>query len=185
MSGFWNLIGLPKPGPTKPARSESSQSRAVKQSSGGNAILPIETMSEDQRSYLRSSWAQHSGPQTPDGWPLHDLGDPRWTRLVSSDGGRTIRHLSLSKKSPLDLDSMRPWLSQGDLILLDLTGMRHIDSLLDSARRKLVKFSEELSVPIYVIDDEQELLLIPGAGVVVDAQDHQLGTPLTPLSIEG
>tara|TARA_B100000700_G_scaffold313681_1_gene399068 strand:- start:63 stop:305 length:243 start_codon:yes stop_codon:yes gene_type:complete len=80
---------------------------------------------------------------------------------------------------------MRPWLSQGDLILLDLTGMRHIDSLLDSARRKLVKFSEELSVPIYVIDDEQELLLIPGAGVVVDAQDHQLGTPLTPLSIEG
>ena len=184
MGAFWNLIGLPQPDPARQATQvNSSRARGTKES-GRNATLPIETMSDDQRSYLRPSWAQHNGPRTPDGWPLHDLGDSRWTQLESPENERTIRHLSLWKKSPLEIEVLRPWLAQGDLILLDLTGMRQIDSLLDSARRDLIKFSEELSVPVYVIDDEQELLLIPGAGVVVDAQDHQLGAPLAPLSID-
>jgi len=181
MVDFWNLLGLPA---IENPKTDDNIPKNLTDYDLSNSFESKGIVNISSSKLPDPDWNQYVGPRTPDGWPLHDLGDDQWRVSFSINSPRIVRHVLLTRRFLFDHELVQNWLADGDIVLLNLNKMRHLSDAQEATRRALIEFSEEASIPIYVVDEHQELLLIPGAGVVVDGHDHELGISLNPFEPE-
>jgi hypothetical protein len=54
-----------------------------------------------------------------------------------------------------------------------------MDAHQNACRRMLRELSDSLALPAFTLDEEEKILLLPGAGITIDISNHSLG--LTPV----
>jgi SepF-like predicted cell division protein (DUF552 family) len=63
----------------------------------------------------------------------------------------------------------------GDTIIVDLRSLIHMDTQSNACRRQLKVMGDELGIPIFALDAQDKLLLLPGNDVTVDVSRNELG----------
>ena len=109
---------------------------------------------------------------------FHDLGEVRWQAWVRTrmpPARRAIRYVTPDEMYRLPTHSMANRLLTGDIIVVDLRDLLHMNAQQDACRREVGGLSERLGTPIFALDEEEMLLLIPGAASIIDTQSHHLG----------
>ena len=51
---------------------------------------------------------------------------------------------------------------RGDTIIVDLTGLIHMDTQTNACRRMLKQMGDEINIPVFALDESDKLLLMPG-----------------------
>ncbi len=109
---------------------------------------------------------------------FHDLGEVRWQAWVRSrmpPARRAIRYVTPDEMYRMPTHAMANRLLTGDIILVDLRDLLHMNAQQDACRREVGVLSERLGTPIFALDEEEMLLLVPGAASIIDIQSHHLG----------
>lgn len=113
------------------------------------------------------------GPTTPDGEPFIDLGVRR--PPSEHEVNRTIVTIRPDSMRRLPMDRIEARVNEGDLVVVDLRDLIHMEAQKDACRRRLRDLSDREQMPILALEPTEQLLLIPGRGVRVDGTPHQLG----------
>jgi hypothetical protein len=119
------------------------------------------------------------GPVTPDGIAFHDLSN--YSSPPSGYPDRALRYVMPYKMHLLPMRQIEDRIRRGDTVIVDLTGLIHMDTQTNACRRSLKQMGDEIDVPIFSLDAEDKLLLLPGNKVSIDVSRHDLG--LSPLLI--
>jgi len=168
MANLWQFFGLPDPDiQTKPVKKEvkpvATESKA-----------PIPKQEEKETTI---TWR---GAITPDGDRFHDLAESTWGKRTEVRGNlRGLRYITPDEKYRLPIDGMEQRLSDGDILIVDLRNLVHMDAHQNACRRMLRELSDSLALPAFTLDEEEKILLLPGAGITIDISNHSLG--LTPV----
>jgi hypothetical protein len=114
------------------------------------------------------------GPTTPDGDAFHDMSMLKSTQKMNYLP-KALRYVCPDQMHRLPLDSIGKRISEGDTIIVDIRPLIHMDAHKDACRRQLRRLGDDLSIAIFALDDQDQLLLLPGRDVVVDISKHELG----------
>ncbi|MDP6741858.1 MAG: hypothetical protein QF807_04050 [Candidatus Thalassarchaeaceae archaeon] len=111
---------------------------------------------------------------------FHDLGERKWqiwshSRLAPPM--RAIRYVEPDNLHRLPTHGITQRLLNGDMVVVDLRVLKHMKAQQDACRRELGGMSERLGTPVFALNSVETLLLVPGAGAVVDTTSHHLGIP--------
>ena len=109
---------------------------------------------------------------------FHDLGSKRWIEWASSHQGlprRGLRYIRPDDMHRLPLDSMSARLHQGDVCIVDLSSLAHMDSQRSALSRQVQDMANYGGLPVFALDDSNRLLLVPGRGSRIDTETHELG----------
>ena len=109
---------------------------------------------------------------------FHDLGEVRWQAWVRSripPARRAIRYVTPDEMYRLPTHSMANRLMQGDIVVVDLRDLLHMNAQQDACRREVGSLSERLRTPIFALDEAEMLLLVPGTASIIDTNSHHLG----------
>jgi len=173
MGNLWQFFGLPDP--EGPKQRRNAPNPPPEQPLVETAQLSLEDMKPiGNRSGLPSGW---KGGVTPDGEAFHDLAaiDTR----NRNHRNNALRYITPDQMHRLPLNMMAQRVGEGDCLIVDLTRMFHMDTHKAACRRQLKSAAEQIGVMVFALDGEDDLLLIPGRGTVVDTSKHELGcTPL-------
>jgi hypothetical protein len=88
---------------------------------------------------------------------------------------KALRYVCPDQMHRLPLDSIGKRISEGDTIIVDIRPLIHMDAHKDACRRQLRRLGDDLGIAIFALDDQDQLLLLPGRDVVVDITKHELG----------
>ena len=111
---------------------------------------------------------------------FHDLGEKKWqvwSRSRLPTPKRAIRYVEPDKLHRLPTHGITQRLLGGDMVVVDLRDLKHMKAQQDACRRELGGMSERLGAPVFALNSVETLLLVPGAGAVVDTTTHHLGIP--------
>ncbi len=117
-------------------------------------------------------------PEILVGERFHDMGEKKWRDWTSMNTGhplRAIRYITPDHLYRMPIRDMTHRMMSGDVMVVDLRELKHMQAQQDACRRELSGMSERFGAPIFSLDDTETLLLIPGAGAVVDTTSHNLG----------
>ncbi len=114
------------------------------------------------------------GPTTPDGDAFHDMSMAK-SAQKRSFLPKALRYVCPDQMHRLPLDSIGKRISEGDTIIVDIRPLIHMDAHKDACRRQLRRLGDDLGIAIFALDDQDQLLLLPGRDVVVDITKHELG----------
>ena len=146
MANLFRLLGLPDP--TKVRSSETRRRRATAE----------------------------PGPQEGD---LHlDLGDQKWsemTRRLTPGAERSVVYIKPDLMHRLPLEGISVPLSRGSLVIVDLGSMVHMPTQRDRCRRRVQEMAERLGLHAFAINEDDSLLMVPGAMMRVDTKKYELG----------
>ena len=146
MANLFRLLGLPDP--TKVRASETRTKRAT----------------------------ADPGPQEGD---LHlDLGDQKWsemTRRLTPGAERSVIYVKPDVMHRLPLDGISLPLSRGSLVIVDLGPLVHMPSQRDRCRRRVQEMAERVRLHAFAINEDDSLLMVPGAMMRVDTKKYELG----------
>ena len=109
---------------------------------------------------------------------FHDLGSKRWLDWASARQGlprRGLRYIRPDEMHRLPLDAMSTRLHQGDVCIVDLSSLAHMDSQRSALSRQVQDMANYGGLPVFALDDSNRLLLIPGRGSRIDTETHELG----------
>ena len=109
---------------------------------------------------------------------FHDLGERKWQIWSHSritPPGRAIRYIEPDNLHRLPTHGITQRLLGGDMAVVDLRDLKHMKAQQDACRRELGNMSERLGAPVFSLNSAETLLLVPGAGAVVDTTSHHLG----------
>jgi hypothetical protein len=109
---------------------------------------------------------------------FHDLGEKRWLEWATSRQGlpqRGLRYVRPDQMHRLPLDGIAARLNQGDIHIVDLASLAHMDSQRAALARQVQDVANHVGLPVFSLDDDQRILLIPGRGSKVDTETHELG----------
>ena len=191
MANLWQFFGLPDPegsiqstgkkpnkkAKPKPLSSDSNTEQHLlipKLDIDANEIPIIQNKS--QKIVIRNlkpvpvGW---TGPVTSDGEPFHDLAVHNGPKR--SFPKRALRYVSPDKMSRIPTRNIGKRILQGDTVIVDLRPLVHMDSHQAACRRELKHMSDESGVPIFSLDQEDKLLMIPGCDVLVEIANKDLG----------
>jgi hypothetical protein len=168
MANLWQFFGLPDPDvQTKPVKKEVKP--VIKES---KTPIPKQEVKE-----TTITWR---GAITPDGDKFHDLAESTWGKQTEvRQNLRGLRYITPDEKHRLPIDGMEQRLSEGDILIVDLRNLVHMDAHQNACRRMLRELSDSLALPAFTLDEEEKILLLPGAGITIDISNHSLG--LTPV----
>mgnify|MGYP001382957351 CR=1 FL=1 len=168
MANIWRFIGLPDP-------EDGETEIAIKE----EVVIPqpIKAQESVQIPFkpISKSWI---GPQTPDGEAFHDMAEVKWstrTKLKNGIAKRAFRHIVPDKMNRLPIQHMIARLMQGDILMVDLSVMIHMDAYQRACRQSIRHLSNEYGIPVFALDDKEKILILPGKGVIVDIDKHILG----------
>lgn len=168
MANLWQFFGLPDPdAQTKPVKKE---------------VKPVITESKApiSKQDVKETAITWRGATTPDGDKFHDLAESSWGKQTEVGGHlRGLRYITPDGKYRLPIDGMEQRLSEGDILIVDLRNLVHMDAHQNACRRMLRELSDSLALPAFALDEEEKILLLPGAGITIDISNHSLG--LTPV----
>ena len=168
MANIWRFIGLPDPeeGDTEVI---SNEEVVIPQNNTKNPELKVKTP------YISKNW---NGPKTPDGEPFHDMAEVKWATRTKINNGvakRAFRHIVPDKMNRLPIQNMITRLMQGDILMVDLSVMIHMDAYQRACRQSIRHLSNEYGIPVFALDENEKILILPGKGVIVDVDKHILG----------
>ena len=109
---------------------------------------------------------------------FHDLGSKRWLEWSISPQGlprRGLRYIQPDEMHRLPLEAISTRLHQGDICLVDLNSLAHMDSQRSALARQVQDMANYGGLPVFALDDSNRLLLIPGRGSRIDTETHELG----------
>ena len=146
MANLFRLLGLPDP-----AKVRSSETR-------------------------RKRATADPGPQDGD---LHlDLGDQKWsemTRRLTPGAERSVIYVKPDLMHRLPLEGISVPLSRGSLVIVDLGPLIHMPSQRDRCKRLVQEMAERLGLYAFAINEDDSLLMVPGAMMRVDTKNYELG----------
>ncbi len=190
MGNLWQFFGLPDPeivAPSvdkKPApkREESNLVQGKLIPDQLQVITPEKLTNKLQKEVVKppkvtvssNSPKGWKGPTTPDGDAFHDMSMLKSTKRMSFLP-RALRYVCPDQMHRLPLDSIGKRISEGDTIIVDIRPLIHMDAHKDACRRQLRRLGDDLGIAIFALDDQDQLLLLPGRDVVVDISKHELG----------
>ncbi|DAC52262.1 MAG TPA: hypothetical protein HA340_00400 [Candidatus Thalassarchaeaceae archaeon] len=111
---------------------------------------------------------------------FHDLGERKWqiwSHSKLAPPKRAIRYVEPDNLHRLPTHGITQRLLNGDMVVVDLRDLKHMKAQQDACRRELGGMSERLGAPVFALNSVETLLLVPGAGAVVDTTSHHLGIP--------
>ena len=150
MSNIYSFFGLPDPTDEDSPQDGEISAAKVRES-------PVEVLSEQD---------------------FHDLGERRWqewSRARIPAPRRAIRYITPDHLHRMPTYGISQRLIDGDIVVVDLRDLKHMMAQQDACRRELGGLSDRLGAPIFSLDKEETLLLMPGAGSIVDTTSHILG----------
>ena len=155
MSNIYSFFGLPDPNEGIPNddSTESSQDR-----------LNVKTKISEVEVLVSENF--------------HDLAERKWQEWTSSrltPPRRAIRYVEPDNLHRLPVHGISQRLLGGDMVVVDLRDLKHMKAQQDACRRELGNMSERLGAPVFSLISEETLLLVPGAGAVVETTSHHLG----------
>ena len=109
---------------------------------------------------------------------FHDLGSKRWLEWSIAQQSlprRGLRYIQPDEMHRLPLEAISTRLHQGDICLVDLNSLAHMDSQLSAQARQEQDMANYGGLPVFALDDSNRLLLIPGRGSRIDTETHELG----------
>ena len=109
---------------------------------------------------------------------FHDLGSKRWLEWSIAQQGlprRGLRYIQPDEMHRLPLEAISTRLHQGDICLVDLSNLAHMDSQRSALARQVQDMANYGGLPVFALDDSNRLLLIPGRGSRIDTETHELG----------
>lgn len=183
MANLWQFFGLPDPeAPAKEQRQRmkaaSAEKPAEQEATTGirQTILGARTAKPSKAAITTpATW---DGPLNPDGEPFHDLADNIWqerTQRLAEYPFKALRYVMPDEMHRLPLAGMAKRLGEGDILIVDLRSLIHMDAHQSACRRMLRELANEQGVLPFALDEEEKLLLMPGRGVSVDLSRHELG----------
>ena len=109
---------------------------------------------------------------------FHDLGSKRWLEWANTHQGiprRGLRYIRPDDMHRLPLEPISSRLHQGDICIVDLSSLAHMDSQRSALARQVQDMANYGGLPVFALDDSNRLLLIPGRGTRIDTETHDLG----------
>jgi len=172
MANLWQFFGLPDPdGPDKSDKKKRKipEDHTVrpepiidKPIQSGNAPSIVE----------KRTWR---GPITPDGEKFHDMALSTNKNTEPSEVERGLRYVVPDGKHRLPLEGMQQRLNEGDVLVVDLRNLIHMDAHQNACRRLLRELADSMKLPAFSLDEEERILLMPGIGITIDINNHPLG----------
>lgn len=149
MVDIFRLLGLPSPSSSSSKEKDSPRASTP----SGPRKMPSSN-SSDFIDLSSIEWARKAGPISPD----------RYLRYIQPDDRHTIPHSEISD-----------CLNGGDVVIVDLRRLAHMDAQKSACRRRIQEISRDLSIHAFVLDASEDLILVPGVGISVDIDRHILG----------
>lgn len=172
MGGLWEFFGYPDPDAKKPSQVLSNESTA--------SAIPTQPVQnshdrvvENNPQYSSQTIDNWQGPRLPNGQAFHDLGSKKFRKTNLPN--RALRMVQPNDKHRLDLEMIAKRCLEGDISIINLSDMTHMQSQQNFLRRELRNLSEYTGLHVYSLDKEEKMMLVPGKDVVVDSTRHQLG----------
>ena len=137
---------------------------------------PKKNVINDSTSVNQSS--ANPGPRSSSIADFHDLGDPLWserTERLRPQASKNVVYLKPDKYQRIQLDGIEKEISKGSMILVDISSLSHMPSQKEVCRRKVESLGEINNIPIFSLNENDSLLMIPGLGMRVDTKKHRLG----------
>ncbi|MDP6906159.1 MAG: hypothetical protein QF440_01930 [Candidatus Thalassarchaeaceae archaeon] len=115
---------------------------------------------------------------------FHDLGERKWLEWAANYQRiphRGLRYIKPDEMHRLPLDRIVTRLSQGDILIIDLFSLAHMDSQRSALARQVQDVAATGGLPVFALDEKERLLLVPGRGSRVDSETYNLGLKTAPL----
>ena len=148
MVNLFKLLGLPDPNKTIP--------RIVKKNLG----------------------SANPGPITNSRADFHDLGDILWserTERLTPQAYRNIIYMKPDDYDRIQLDGIENDLARGNMLLVDISSLSHMPAQKNICKRKVEDLGERMNIPVFALNENDSLLMVPGSGMRVDTTKHRLG----------
>ena len=169
MANLWQFFGLPDPDSPDKKEGKTGALEPTKPSEVIEKVIAAKVIEDKKRSMWR-------GAMTPDGDRFHDMAEPIWSKsqkVVTVERG--LRYVTPDDKYRLPLRGMEQRLQEGDVLVVDLRKLVHMDAHQNACRRMLKELSDSLNLPAFALDEEERILLMPGCGITIDICNHDLG----------
>jgi len=137
---------------------------------------PKKNVINDSKAKLQPS--ANPGPRSSSRADFHDLGDPLWserTERLIPQAQKNVVYLKPDKYQRIQLDGMENEISKGSMVLVDLTSLSHMPSQKEVCKRRVESLGEINNIPVFSLNEDDSLLMIPGLGMRVDTKKHRLG----------
>jgi len=115
---------------------------------------------------------------------FHDLGEKRWLDWATRRQGiaqRGLRYVKPDELRRLPIEGIAARLVQGDTLVIDLSDLAHMDSQRRALMRQVQDVAGSGGLPVFALDEDERLLLVPGRATRVDTETHELGEATGPL----
>ena len=168
LGGLWEFFGLPDPDPKRDAATTSNNDTQSNDVSADSAL--IDAVNDSSKQNIPENW---NGPRLPNGEAFHDLESLNFRK--NKIPTRALRMVTPNEKHRIDLEGIAQRSVQGDISIVNLGELTHMQSQQNFLRRELRMLSENTGLHIYSLDKDEKLMLVPGIDVVVDTTRHELG----------
>ena len=168
LGGLWEFFGLPDPDPKRDAVTTSNNDTQSSDVSADSAL--IDAVNDSNKQNIPENWI---GPRLPTGEAFHDLETLNFRK--NKIPTRALRMVTPNEKHRIDLEGIAQRSVQGDISIVNLGELTHMQSQQNFLRRELRMLSENTGLHIYSLDKDEKLMLVPGVDVVVDTTRHELG----------
>ncbi len=172
MANLWQFFGLPDPdGPDK-------NDKKRQKIPGNQPIRPEPIIDKPVQSRKAPSVDMNRhwrGPITPDGEKFHDLALSSNKKSEPAEVNRGLRYVVPDDKHRLPLEGMQQRLNGGDVLVVDLRNLIHMDAHQNACRRLLRELADSMKLPAFSLDEEERSLRMPWSGRSIDINNHSLG----------
>lgn len=173
LGGLWEFFGLPDPDPKREPIATTNndiQSSDVPSDALGDSDARSDVVKDSRKQNIPENWI---GPRLPNGEAFHDLESLNFRK--NKIPTRALRMVTPNEKHRIDLEGVAQRSLQGDISIVNLGDLTHMQSQQNFLRRELRMLSENTGLHIYSLDKDEKLMLVPGVDVVVDTTRHELG----------
>jgi SepF-like predicted cell division protein (DUF552 family) len=73
------------------------------------------------------------------------------------------------------LDGIENELARGNMLLVDISSLAHMPAQKNICKRKVEDLGERMDIPVFALNENDSLLMVPGSGMRVDTTKHRLG----------
>ena len=148
MVNLFKLLGLPDPNKTIP--------KLVKKNLG----------------------SANPGPRSNSRADFHDLGDIFWsvrTERLTPQAYRNIIYMKPDEYDRIRLEGIENELVRGNMLLVDISSLSHMPAQKNICKKKVEDLGERMNIPVFALNENDSLLMVPGSGMRVDTTKHRLG----------
>ena len=147
-----------------------TQSSDVPSSGVADSDTPNDAVVNSSKQIIPENWIV---PRLTNGEEFHYLESLNFRKNKIQT--RALRMVTPNEKHRIDLEGIAQRSIQGDISIVNLGELTHMQSQQNFLRRELRMLSENTGLHIYSLDKDEKLMLVPGIDVVVDITRHELG----------